>query len=113
MEAHADGNVILQRLHRRRKIGIVGGTCDGEMKLEIRILPVRLAIGRVPHEFERLADRSERGRRVAHGGRFSCRRLERQAKLIAIEKVRDILQLPEAKRLFHADRPDETAGTTP
>ena len=45
MEAHADGDVILQRLHGRRKIGVVGGARDRKMELEIRILAVRLAVG--------------------------------------------------------------------
>ncbi len=49
--------MVLQGFHSGREVRVVGGPCDGKMELEIRILPMRLAIGRVSHEFESLTDR--------------------------------------------------------
>ncbi len=100
MEFHADGDMVLQRFHGGGEIGIARGPGDGEMELEIGIRPVRLAVRRVAHQFQRPANIDEAVLRVARRRGAGCSRLQRQAKFVAIEKIGNILELAEAERFF-------------
>src|SRR5690554_2246008 len=57
MEAHSDRDVVLQGFHCSAEIAVLRGASDRQMKLEIRVLAVRLTASGVTHQLQRCADR--------------------------------------------------------
>ncbi len=82
------------------------------MELIVGILAVGLAVGRIPHQLKRLPD-GRKSLGVMPQCRGSGRRgLERQPEFVAIQKVRNVFQLSEAKRFTQTEGPDIAAGTS-
>src|SRR6218665_467853 len=113
MKLHADGDMLLQRLHCGGKVVVLRGAGYRQMKLEVGILTMRLAIGRIAHQLQGVANGEKAFSIVPDGGGGRRCRLKGKAKFVTIQKVGNVFKLAEAERLAQTRGSDKTPGATP